>query len=308
MLILKIEMPFLNFIFEGLSLAVVMVTQYVGLQLSCNSWHSPGTEQCSRHTRTWIYIYIYVLCMDLFQGWLSMNSCGFVIFPHLVSTHSTATTPLLGIVQGPSGWRSHPRQPVRLETWDSVLETWESTVERTWENLHLDDGSLKKTELFFTDFQDEGLHQYFLGVGDTKGDRIFWKMMSDVAGSDQAGDGLGEFGESFLIGCFTITSTKGRKHWGHLSGGFGGSPKWTFTFIFTGIVGKTFHENGECESVSPMCLLEMAGGSFGKVSHGITRFGITYPTFGLMILPWLVGWCAPYPSQGYAPNCCGDAT
>lgn len=84
---------------------------------------------------------------------------------------------------------------------------------------------LKKTELFFTDFQDEGLHQYFLGVGDTKGDRIFWKMMSDVAGSDQAGDGLGEFGESFLIGCFTITSTKGRKHWGHLSGGFGGSPK-----------------------------------------------------------------------------------
>ena len=89
---------------------------------------------------------------------------------------------------------------------------------------------LKKTELFYIDFQDEGLHQYFLGVGDTKGDRIFWKMMSDVAGSDQAGDGLGEFGESFLIGCFTITSTKGRKHWGHLSGGFGGSPKWTFTF------------------------------------------------------------------------------
>lgn len=28
--------------------------------------------------------------------------------------------------------------------------------------------------------------------------------------------------------------------------------------LFTGIVGKTFHENGECESVSPMCLPEMA--------------------------------------------------
>ena len=87
--------------------------------------------------------------MDLFQGWLSVNSCGFVIFPHLVSTHSTATTPLLGIVQGPSGWRLHPRQPVRLETWDSVLETWESTVERTWENLHLDDGMLKKNGAVF---------------------------------------------------------------------------------------------------------------------------------------------------------------
>ena len=50
---------FLNFMFEGLSRSVVMVTQYVGLQLSCNSWHSSRTEQCSRHTRTWIYIYMY---------------------------------------------------------------------------------------------------------------------------------------------------------------------------------------------------------------------------------------------------------
>lgn len=53
---------FLNFMFEGLSRSVVMVTQYVGLQLSCNSWHSSRTEQCSRHTRTWIYI-IYICIM-----------------------------------------------------------------------------------------------------------------------------------------------------------------------------------------------------------------------------------------------------
>ena len=56
--------------------------------------------------------------------------------------------------------------------------------------------------------------------------------------------------------------------------------------LFTGIVGKTFHENGECESVSPIvpCVCLKWQSSFGKVSHGITRFGITYPTFGLMIL------------------------